>query len=187
MKRIAVFCGASSGKDPAFTEGARALGKLLAERRLELVYGGSSLGLMGAVSNAVIESGGSVIGVIPDFFIKREEAHTGLSDLRVVKTMHERKALMAELADGFIALPGGIGTLDELFEIATWAQLGLHRKPIGFLNVANYYDILLAYLDRCVEQGLLGQQYRELMLVDTTGEGLLRQFEDFYAALTLRS
>ena len=187
MKRICVFCGANSGKNPAFAEAARSLGKLLAERNLELVFGGSDMGIMGTVANSVLESGGKVVGVIPDFFIKREQAHPKLTELRVVKTMHERKALMADLSDGFIALPGGIGTLDEMFEIATWAQLGLHRKPIGFLNVAGFHNTLLKFLDECVEEELLWQQYRELMLVDTTGEGLLRQFSEFYAAIALRS
>lgn len=187
MKRIGVFCGANSGKNPLYTEAAEGLGKLLVERDLELVFGGSDMGLMRTVANSVLRSGGKVTGVIPDFFVGREQAHTGLSDLRVVGSMHERKALMADLSDGFIALPGGLGTLDELFEIATWAQLGLHRKPFGLLNVAGFHDSLLMFLDQCVAEDFLWQQYRELLLVDTSAEGLLRQFSEFYAAISLRA
>src|SRR5262245_13303074 len=147
MNRLCVFCGSSSGRDPAYRAAAVELGALLAERRIGLVYGGAASGLMGAVAEATRAAGGEVIGVIPRALVEWAVAHTGLSDLRIVSTMHERKALMAELSDGFIALPGGIGTLEEMFEVWTWAQLGSHSKPCALLNVGGFYDRLLAFLD----------------------------------------
>src|SRR6516164_2274986 len=147
LKRICVFCGSSVGDRPIYLQAALELGRAIAERRLGLVYGGGHIGLMGVLADAVLSGGGEVIGVIPQALVDRELAHTGVTELRVVETMHQRKALMADLSDGFLALPGGFGTGDELFEILTWAQLGLHAKPIGVLNVGGYFDPLLAWLD----------------------------------------
>lgn len=179
MNRICVFCGSSPGASPIYAEAARSLGRLLVKRGLGLVYGGGRVGLMGMVADAVLAASGEVIGVIPYALEAREVAHTGLTELRVVGTMHERKALMAELADGFIALPGGIGTLDEWFEIWTWAQLGLHRKPCGILNVAGYYDPLLAFLDRSVEERFLREIHRAMVLVDDDPVRLLERMESY--------
>jgi hypothetical protein len=179
MKRICVFCGSSPGALPAYAEAAGRLGRLLAGRGLGLVYGGGNVGLMGVVAAAVIAAGGEVTGVIPRALVRREVGHGGLPDLRIVGTMHERKALMAELADGFIALPGGIGTLDEWFEIWTWAQLGLHRKPCGLLDVAGYYGPLITFLDHMVEQRFLRKSHRALVLVDDDPERLLDRMAGF--------
>jgi uncharacterized protein (TIGR00730 family) len=173
LRRICVFCGSSPGASPAYAEAARHFGQLLARRGLGLVYGGGNVGLMGILADAVLEEGGEVIGVIPHSLVTREVGHRGLTDLRVVDTMHERKALMADLADGFVALPGGIGTLDEWFEIWTWAQLGLHAKPCALLDVADYYSPLLAFLDRMVEERFLRDAHRAFVLVDTDAERLL--------------
>jgi uncharacterized protein (TIGR00730 family) len=179
MKRICVFCGSSPGALPAYGEAAVHLGRLLASRGLGLVYGGGNVGLMGIVANAVIAAGGEVTGVIPHALLRREVGHGSLPDLRVVGTMHERKALMAELADGFIAMPGGIGTLDEWFEIWTWAQLGLHRKPCGLLDVAGYYGPLISFLDHMVEQRFLRDSHRAMVLVDDDPERLLDRMAGF--------
>jgi uncharacterized protein (TIGR00730 family) len=173
QRRICVFCGSSPGASPAYAEAARQFGLLLARRGLGLVYGGGNVGLMGILADAVLEEGGEVTGVIPHSLVAREVGHQGLTDLRVVDTMHERKALMADLADGFVALPGGIGTLDEWFEIWTWAQLGLHDKPCGLLDVAGYYSPLLAFLDRMVEERFLRDSHRAFVLVDTDPATLL--------------
>ena len=171
--RICVFCGSSSGSRPAYTEAARRLGRLLAERGIRLVYGGSHLGLMGTVADAVLAAGGAVTGVIPRMLVEKEAAHRQLADLRVVGSMHERKALMAELADGFIAMPGGFGTLEEFCEMLTWAQLGVHRKPCGLLNVEGFYDPLLALLDHAVRERFLKPVNRDLLLAETVPETLL--------------
>jgi uncharacterized protein (TIGR00730 family) len=179
MKRICVFCGSSPGALPVYGETAAHLGRLLADRGLGLVYGGGSVGLMGIVADAVIAAGGEVTGVIPCALVRREVGHDSLPDLRVVGTMHERKALMAELADGFIAMPGGIGTLDEWFEIWTWAQLGLHRKPCGLLDVAGYYRPLVSFLDHMVEQRFLRDSHRAMVLVDDDPERLLDRMAGF--------
>ena len=173
MRRICVFCGSSPGASPAYAEAARQLGRLLAQRGLGLVYGGGNVGLMGILADAVLAEGGEVTGVIPHSLVAREVGHQALTDLRIVDTMHERKALMADLADGFVALPGGIGTLDEWFEIWTWAQLGLHAKPCGLLNVQGYYSPLLAFLDRMVEERFLRDTHRAFVLVDTDPASLL--------------
>lgn len=173
MKRVCVFCGSSPGSRPVYGETAARLGRLLAGRGLGLVYGGGSVGLMGIAADAALAAGGEVIGVIPHALVVREVGHTGLSDLRVVDTMHERKALMAELSDGFLALPGGIGTLEEWFEVWTWGQLGLHGKPFGLLNVAGYYDPLLAMLDQMVGERFLRDTHRAMVLVDDDPERLL--------------
>jgi hypothetical protein len=166
VKHICVFCGSSAGDDPRFLDTARRTGALLAERGLGLVYGGATVGLMGAVADAVLAHGGHVTGVIPSRLVERELAHHGLPDLRVVASMHERKALMADLADGFVALPGGIGTLEETFEVLTWAQLGLHHKPIGILDVAGYYAPLLTFLDHAVASRFVRREHRDMLLVD---------------------
>jgi uncharacterized protein (TIGR00730 family) len=164
-RRIAVFCGAAHGTDRAYRDAACALGATIAERGLGLVYGGASVGLMGALADAALSAGGEVIGVIPDVLVEREIAHSGLTELVVVRSMHERKARMARIADAFVALPGGFGTLDELFEITTWAQLGLHRAPIGLLDVADYYRDLVRFVARAHEHGFVKAEHRELWLV----------------------
>jgi uncharacterized protein (TIGR00730 family) len=178
LKSICVFCGSSPGKRPEYGIAAETLGRLLAERGLELIYGGGSVGLMGILSNACLAAGGRVIGLIPKALIGREVAgrmveHTSLTRLEVVDSMHTRKARMAELADGFIALPGGFGTFEELFEILTWAQLGFHRKPIGILDVESYYEPLLSLCDRALAEGFLKPESRRLLLAHTDLEALL--------------
>ena len=185
MKRICVYCGSSNGTRPSYIQAARALGTSLVRRGLGLVYGGSNVGLMGALADTVLAGGGEVIGVIPEPVVIREVAHTGLADLRVVGSMHERKALMAELADGFIALPGGFGTLEEFCEIVTWVQLGLHRKPCGLLNVEGYYDGLLSFLNHMVAEGFVKPEYRSVVLTDSGADGLLEKFSK-YEAPTLK-
>jgi uncharacterized protein (TIGR00730 family) len=179
MRRICVYCGSSPGALPAYLEAAQALARALAARGIELVYGGGRVGLMGALADAVLGGGGRVIGVIPRALWDREVGHTGLTELRLVGSMHERKLLMADLADGFIALPGGMGTLEEFCEILTWSQLGLHQKPCGLLNIAGYYAPLLAFLDQMVDQGFLRPEYRALSLDDTDPDALLAQFEAY--------
>lgn len=173
MKRVCIFCGANTGSRPAFVAAARDMGATLAQRRQGVVYGGGNVGLMGAVADAALAAGGEVIGVIPKTLVERELAHEGVSALHVVGSMHERKALMADLSDGFIAMPGGFGTLDEFFEVLTWAQLGLHGKPCGLLNVDGYFDHLLRFLDRAVADGLLQPNNRAMFLVETTPRALL--------------
>ncbi len=178
MKRICVFCGSSAGHAPVYREAAVELGLTLAERGIELVYGGGSIGLMGVVADACMEAGGTVIGVIPESLVGREVAgkpvdHRALTRLEVVDSMHTRKARMAELADGFIALPGGFGTFEEFCEIITWAQLGFHSKPCGLLNVNGFFDQLLGLFDHAVVEGFLRRQNRELVLADTRPAGLL--------------
>jgi uncharacterized protein (TIGR00730 family) len=176
MRRICVFCGSSSGRDPVYAEQAAALGKLLAERGLGLVYGGASVGIMGAVADAVLAAGGEVTGVIPQHLMRVEIAHANLSELHVTADMHERKAKMAELADGFLALPGGAGTLEELAEVWTWAQLGLHSKPIGLVDVAGYYGPLREFADHMVTEGFLRPQHRDLIMIDADPAALLDAF-----------
>ena len=165
MKRLCVFCGANPGHDPRYLEAAAALGRCIAQAGLGLVYGGASIGLMGAVADAALAEGGEVIGVIPRTLVEREVAHHGLADLRVVTSMHERKALMAELSDGFIALPGGVGTLEELFEVWTWSHLGLHRKPCGLLDVAGFYSGLGRFIDHVQHEGFLREGVRDMLLM----------------------
>ena len=181
MKAIAVYCGSSEGASPVYREAAVRLGHALAEREMTLVYGGADVGLMGAVADAVLERDGKVIGVLPHFLRQREIAHNGLTELIVVDSMHERKAKMAELADGFIALPGGPGTMEEYFEVFTWGQLGLHRKPCGLLNVRGYYDPLLALFDKMEREGFMRPQYRQMILADETPEGILERFAQYAA------
>lgn len=177
MNSICVFCGSSSGKDPAYAEAARFLGDTLARRGVTLVYGGGNVGLMGIVADAALEAGGEVIGVMPKALVEREISHSSLTKLHVVGSMHERKALMSELSDGFIALPGGNGTLEEFFEVLTWAQLGEHRKPCGLLNVSAYYDPLLNILDHMVDQGFLSEKHRSIVQVESEPENMLNAFD----------
>ena len=176
LRRICVFCGASPGRDPAFVATARAVGAGLAQRGIGLVYGGGRVGLMGALADAALDAGGEVIGVIPRSLVDRELAHPGLTELRIVATLHERKAVMAELSDAFIALPGGLGTLEELAEVTSWAQLELHAKPIGLIHVGAYWDPLLAWLDGAVEAGFLAERHRGLLDRAADLEELLARF-----------
>lgn len=173
MRTICVFCGSNPGARPEYQRVVGELGRGLAGRGLRVVYGGAALGAMGRLADAAIAAGGEVIGVIPQALMDAEIAHAGLTDLRVVGSMHERKAAMAELADGFIALPGGLGTLDELAEVATWAQLGLHAKPIGLLDPLGYFDLLLRFLDHAVDEGFLRPEHRALLLRERAVEPLL--------------
>jgi uncharacterized protein (TIGR00730 family) len=176
--RICVFCGSSAGR-VRHVRAATEAGRLLARRGVEVVYGGGRIGTMGAVADGALNAGGSVIGVIPHHMTEWEIAHDGLTELHVVDTMHQRKALMADLSDAFVALPGGAGTLDEFFEIWTWAQLDLHAKPIGLLNVDGYYDHLIAMIGHMVTEGFLKPAYREMVLVDDDLERLLDRFTDY--------
>jgi uncharacterized protein (TIGR00730 family) len=186
VRRVCVFCGSSPGNDPIYLDVARTFGALLAARGLGLVYGGGDIGLMGVLADAALAAGGEVIGVIPRALVNREVAHHGLSDLRVVSSMHERKALMADLADAFVALPGGLGTLEELCEVLTWAQLGIHAKPCGLLDVRCYYGPLLAFLDRVVEEGFMHRENRDLLLVDDDAERLLDALASYHPPRTER-
>jgi hypothetical protein len=179
IRSICIFCGSSLGADPAFAEGARAMGREIAHRGLTLVYGGGSVGLMGVVADAALDAGGAVHGVIPRSLEVKEVGHKGLTRKDVVDTMHERKARMAELSDAFIAMPGGIGTYEEIFEIWTWAQLGIHHKPLGFYNIEGFYDGLLAFLDKATEQAYLRPQHRHLALVGETPGALIDQMAHF--------
>lgn len=179
MKTLAVFCGSRNGASPVYVEIAKQLGKELAKRNIALVYGGASVGVMGAVADSVLNMGGKVIGIMPSFLEEREIAHNNLTELIVVDSMHERKAKMAELADGFIALPGGPGTLEEFFEIFTWAQLGLHHKPCGLLNINHYYDPLIALFNHMSDEEFLHEKYRSMALVDVEPTGLLDQFNNY--------
>jgi uncharacterized protein (TIGR00730 family) len=181
MNRLCVFCGSSAGRNPTYLAAAAALGTFLAERGIGIVYGGAGIGLMGALATAAQAAGGEVIGVIPRALVEHEVAHAGLADLRVVASMHERKALMAELSDGFVALPGGIGTLEELFEMWTWAQLGSHRKPCALLNTAGYYDRLLDFLDFVTEERFLRPPHRGMLLVASSPDGLLDKLKTYSA------
>jgi len=179
VKRICVFAGSSSGSQEDYGAAARALGQALVRRQVGLVYGGARVGLMGALADAVLAGRGHVTGVIPEALVAKEVAHSGLPDLRVVASMHERKAVMADLADGFIALPGGWGTLEEFFEVLTWGQLGLHRKPCGLLNVRGYFDGLLAFIDHSINERFVKSDNRSLVLVAEDPEALLERFEHY--------
>lgn len=172
-RRIAVFCGSSPGEDPIYREAAVELGELLVKRGFGLVYGGGNVGLMGAVADTVMEGGGEVIGVIPRMLVEREVAHHGITDLRVVGSMHERKRLMYQLSDALLALPGGIGTFEELFEALTWNQLGLHHKRCGLLNVAGYYDALAEMLGKASDEGFIRAPHREYLTIETDPGRLL--------------
>lgn len=179
MRRVCVFLGSALGADKRFEQAAMDLGGEMARRGIGLVYGGAAVGLMGAVADACLAAGGEVIGVMPQALVDKEVAHTGLSKLHVVKSMHERKALMAELSDGFVALPGGMGTLEELFEVLTWAQLGYHRKPCGALDVNGYFELLDAFLDHVVRQGFMRQEHRSILMSAKTPGELLDMFRDW--------
>ena len=180
-RRICVFTGSSIGIIPQYTAAARKLGHTLVERNYELVYGGGNIGLMTVVADAVLEHHGHVIGVIPEGFITKKVAHRGLSELRIVQSMHERKAVMADLSDGFVGMPGGIGTLEEFFEVLSGLQLGMHTKPCGLLNVNGYYEHIIQFLDYAVDQGFLKKKHRSLLLLEQAPEKLLDHFEVFIA------
>lgn len=183
---LAVFCGASTGRDPVYAAAAAATGRLLAEHRIRVVTGGGQVGLMGVVADAVLAAGGEVIGVIPHALDHREVGHQGLTHLHVVDTMHERKTLISGMVDGFIALPGGYGTFEELFEMVTWTQLGIHAKPVGLLNVKGFYDPLLALLDGATDEGFINEINRSLILCDSTPEALLAQIQRFTSPVTAK-
>jgi len=186
MKSVCVFCGSNPGQDPVYAAGARAMGAEIAKRGLTLVYGGGAVGLMGIVANAALDAGGEVHGVIPKALRDKEIGHIGLTRLEIVDTMHTRKARMAELSAGFIAMPGGIGTFEELFEIWTWGQLGIHAKPLALLNVAGFYDPLAVFLDRTVEEGFLKPNHRAMVMTDTEPATLLDRMEAYVPAATYK-
>ncbi|WP_433508429.1 TIGR00730 family Rossman fold protein [Pseudonocardia halophobica] len=177
MKRLCVFCGSNVGRGRSYLDAARELGRLLARQEITLVYGGAGVGTMGALADATLEAGGEVIGVIPQQQTGEEMAHQGLTELHVVESMHERKAMMSELADGFVALPGGLGTLEEFAEALTWAQLGLHRKPTGLLDANGYYSLFLAFLDHAVAEGFLRPTDRQLVLAGRDPDALVRELQ----------
>lgn len=179
LKSICVYCGSSEGSDKDIISQAQVLGKTLAKRDITVVYGAAKIGIMGTVAQAALDQGGNVIGVIPKFLMIKEVVHTGLTELIVNDTMHERKMKLQALSDGFITLPGGFGTMEELFEVLTWSQLALHQKPVGLLNVNGFYDDLLSALKNMVEKGFLKQENLEILLVDTTVDGLLAQMQAF--------
>ena len=181
MKSICVYCGSSPGRNPAYAKAAKNLGRELALRGIRLIYGGASVGIMGTVADAVLQHGGQAVGVIPESLKRKEVAHLHLTELHVTSSMHERKMMMADLSDGFIALPGGIGTLEEISEIWTWAQLGLHRKPFGLPNVEGYYDPLIAFLDHTVAEGFVKQQHRSMLVVDENPVDLLDRLARYVA------
>ncbi len=181
MRRICVYCGSSPGRSDTYAAAARELADVLVRHEIELVYGGSDKGIMGVIANAVLALGGNVHGVIPKMLVEKEIAHDGLTQLHVVTSMHERKSMMAALADGFIAMPGGFGTLEEIIEMLTWGQLQFHDKPCGLLNVDGYFDQLLAFLDNTVAQGFLRPQNRRMLISDADPASLVRQFERYEA------
>lgn len=179
LNALCIYCGSRPGTDAEFCDTAAALGRQLADRHIDVVYGGSCQGMMGAVADAALEAGGDVIGVLPGGLASREKAHDGLTELLIVDSMHERKSKMAESSDGFIALPGGLGTLEELCEVSTWAQLGIHQKPIGICNVQGYFDAFLDFLDQAIEKGFLPAEHRDLIIVDDRPDVLLERMDDF--------
>ena len=179
MRRVCVFTGSNAGARGEYADAAQQFGRELVSRGHELVYGGGNVGLMGVLADSVLACGGKVVGVIPEALLAKEVAHAGLSELRVVASMHERKALMSDLADAFVALPGGLGTLDELFEVLTWAQLGLHAKPYGILNVCNYFDTLLAFLDHAVDEGFLKSEHRAMVITADSPQDLLGRLASY--------
>jgi len=181
MKRLAVFCGSSLGASEVYKSGAISLGKELARRNITLVYGGSSLGLMGAVADTVLQEGGQVVGVIPRVLEQREISHTSLTELITVETMHERKAKMADLSDGFVVMPGGTGTLEEFFEVFTWGQIGLHQKPCGLLNIHHYYDPLISLFDHMIDQRFLQEKFRSMAIIEEKPDVLLNRFLHYVA------
>ena len=179
MRSICVFCGSSAGKNSTYKGAAVDLGRLLAQKNLRLVYGGGNIGLMGEIAQSVIHSGGNAIGVIPQFLVEKELVYDKLTEIRIVDTMHERKAIMAELADAFIAMPGGFGTLEETVEVLTWAQLGLHEKPIGLLNIDGYYSHLNQFFDHMIAEGFLNGAYKDMLLVEDNPNALLNSLSTY--------
>ena len=181
MKRICVFCGSSAGLRPEYSRAAVELGEELVRNDIALVYGGGRVGLMGKIAQTVLENGGEVTGVIPKVLAEREVAYTELIDLRIVSSMHERKALMAELSEGFIALPGGLGTIEELFEVLTWGQLSIHHKPCGLLNIEGYFNKLIEFVDHSVREKFIAKEHRNMIITDNSAAGILRQFNEYQA------
>ncbi len=181
MRRICVYCGSSTGESAVYASAARELAEVLVRHDIELVYGGASRGMMGIIADAMLESEGTVHGVIPRMLVEKEVAHPNLSEMHIVTSMHERKSMMAALSDGFIAMPGGFGTLEEIIEILTWGQLQFHDKPCGLLNVRGYFDHLLAFLDHAQEQGFVKAQNRRMLLCDADPAALVRKFERYEA------
>ncbi len=179
MKYICVYCGSSTGRTSEYIDYSRILAKELVTRNIGLVYGGASVGIMGEIANTVLDGGGEVIGVIPQSLVDKEVSHNGLTELKVVNTMHERKAIMAEMSDGFIALPGGLGTIEELFEVLTWSQLGFHKKPCSLLNIKQYYNSLSKFLDHAVEEQFIKPIHREMLLVEDDPSKLLDAMEEY--------
>jgi uncharacterized protein (TIGR00730 family) len=179
IKSICVYCGSSSGRQESYSDAARALAKAMVARDICLVYGGADIGIMGLLADAVLECGGRAVGVIPESLVRKEIVHKGLTELHVTKSMHERKSMMADLSDAFIAMPGGLGTLEEIFEILTWAQLGFHSKPCGLLNVEGYFDSLSAFLDHSVKERFVKQAHRHMLIVESDPEVLLERFVSY--------
>lgn len=179
MKNISVFCGSNSGNNPIFKETAYQLGQKLAENNIGLVYGGAKVGLMGAVANGTLDKGGHAIGVLPHFLKEKELAHNNLNEIILVDTMHERKAKMYDLSDGIISLPGGFGTMDEMFEFLTWAQLSLHKKPTGILNINGYYDNLINFINTAIDNGFVKNEHRNLFIISDTIENLITQMKEY--------
>lgn len=184
--RICIFSGSNPGRLPVYAEAATALGTALAKAHIGVVYGGASVGLMGAVADSALASGGEVIGVIPQSLVAKELSHKGLTELHVTASMHERKAMMADLSDGFIALPGGVGTLEELFEIWTWAQLGFHKKGVGVLNIGGFYDPLIAFLDHVAGERFMQPQHRGMLLVEDTPEAMIAALQSYEAPVVTK-
>jgi hypothetical protein len=185
LERVGIYCGSSDDVDPSYLQAARLAGQTLAERGVTIIFGGGGTGMMGALADGALAAGGKVLGIIPRRFNNAELAHLGVSEMRVVETMHERKAAMAELAQAFIALPGGYGTLEELFEILTWSQIGLHTKPVGLLNVRGYFDLLLAFVEHMRGEGFIYDEHRALLACEAEPQALLRRLEDFRPPPTL--
>ena len=179
MKKICVYCGSSPGRTPEYINCTRVLAKELVRRNIGLVYGGASVGIMGEIANTVLNAGGEVVGIIPQSLVDKEVSHNGLTELKVVNSMHERKAIMAEISDGFIALPGGLGTIEELFEVLTWSQLGFHKKPCALLNIKQYYNGLSLFLDHAVEEQFIKSIHREMLLVEDDPSKLLDAMETY--------
>jgi len=179
LKSICVFCGSSDGARPEYAEAAADLGQRLAKAGLKVIYGGAKVGLMGRVADAALEAGGEVVGVLPTLLREKELAHEGLTEFHEVSSMHERKAMMADLADGFISLPGGAGTMEEAFEVWTWAQLGYHEKPVGFLNVNGYYEKLFSFIEHIVEEQFLRQQHADMLLIEPDAASLIKACQDY--------
>lgn len=179
MKSVCVYCGSNIGRQEAYSNAARILAKSLVDRDIKLIYGGASVGIMGLIADTVLQLGGQAVGVIPDALVQKEVAHKNLTELHVTQSMHERKTLMAELSDGFIAMPGGIGTLEEIFEIWTWAQLGFHKKPCGLLNIEGYFDSLTTFLNHAVEEQFIKTPHRSMLLIDADPEKLLDRFASY--------